>query len=150
MRLVIVAFFTGILLFQQLPELPAIQWCLLFLVIIPVFSLLPVSRPPLAIVSGFLWALLHAYLTLVNTLPQQVEGKDIILEGIISAIPERRINGVRFQFDIKSMHLVAPGTMVNETSPRRVLLSWYGKTPQLAVGDKWRLKARLKRKAIRN
>ena len=104
MRLVIVSFFSGILLFQQFSQLPDIQWCLLFVLIVPLYYFYPVFRVPLALASGFLWALIHAAIILSNGLSPQIEGKDIILEGIISAIPEQRPDGVRFQFDIQGMH----------------------------------------------
>ena len=145
MRLLIVSFFLGILLFQQFAQLPAIQWCLLFVVIIPLYYFFPVLRLPLAIASGFLWALIHAATILSTGLPVQIEGKDIILEGIISAIPEQRSNGVRFPFDIQDMHQATADGVIYNTLPKRVLLSWYGKTPQLTVGDNWRLRVRLKR-----
>jgi competence protein ComEC len=144
MRLVIVSFFSGILLFQQLAQLPSLLWILLFAVIIPLYIFVPVSRIPLAIVSGFLWALIHAAATLSSGLPAQIEGKDIILKGIISAIPEQRPHGVRFQFDIQDLLPDVSASVAEDMVPMRVLLSWYGESPQLTVGDTWQLKVRLK------
>ena len=145
MRSGIVAFLSGIILFQQLAHPPALSWCLLFVVIIPLFYYIPATRLPLAVLSGFLWALIHAATILSTGLSPHLEGRDIIVDGIISAIPEQRNNGTRFQFDVKSMSEVSANVPVNDRIPERILLSWYGETPSLAVGDEWRLKVRLKR-----
>lgn len=145
MRSGIVASLSGIILFQQLAQPPSLLWCLLFVVIIPLFYYIPAIRLPLAVMSGFLWALLHASIILSTALPSSLEGKDIIVEGIISAIPEQRNNGVRFQFDVQNMSQASSHTFINGRLPGHILLSWYGNTPPLTVGDRWHLKVRLKR-----
>ncbi len=96
------------------------------------------------IVTGFLWTLMHASIILSTDLPPRIEGRDVIVEGIVSAIPEHRSNGMRFQFDIENM-IHVPGDIPVDEQPRRVMLNWYGDVPPLVTGDTWRLKIRLKR-----
>lgn len=135
------SFLLGILLFQQLPVLPALAWA----GALPPLALLALRgralRLPAAAAAGFLWALLHAHAVLAPALASGVEGQDVLLEGVVTGIPERVDRVVRFQFQVERMSAGADAL----PRPGRVRLSWYSDAPELRAGERWRLKARLKR-----
>jgi len=142
------AFFGGILLFQQLPALPDSRWALL-LPLVVVLLLLPTGtrrgrtmlRLPLIGAAGFFWAWCYAALVLATGLVTELEGVDVMVTGKISGLPDIRSHHVRFQFAVEA--LAASGKAY--PAPGLIRLNWYGHTPRLYAGDRWRLKVRLKR-----
>ncbi len=140
MRLAILFFLFGILLFQHFSKLPSLYW-LLGALLLPLVRWRS-FRLPVAFLAGFLWAFLHAIWTLGHLLPQELEGIDVELTGVIASLVEEDAHRSRFHFSVDKLlhegqHLPAP---------RRVLLSWYGRErPTLVVGDRWQLTVRLKR-----
>ncbi len=142
------AFFGGIVLFQQLSALPDSRWALLLpLLVIPL--LFPAGacrcramlRLLLIGTVGFLWAWCHAVLILATGLDTELEGVDAIVIGSVSGLPDIRRHHVRFQFAVE--RLTASGKA--HPAPALIRLNWYGHTPHLNAGDRWRLKVRLKR-----
>ncbi|MFQ5469405.1 MAG: DNA internalization-related competence protein ComEC/Rec2 [Gammaproteobacteria bacterium] len=142
MRLAALSFLAGILVFQQLTSLPDSNWALLLLVIIPLAYKLKRIRLFLVFFCGILWALLHANQQLGNILLPEMEGKDVVIEGFISSIPVKREHGIRFRLDVDTLFF---GNEAQENAPKTVLLSWYGYTPALSAGDRWRFLVKLKR-----
>ncbi len=142
MRKGVFAFLGGILLLQSLPTLPARSWCLLLLLIVPL-SFFSGSRwrPLLLAAAGFLWVLWHAGTILATALPMELEGRDVIVEGIVSEIPRRRERGMTLYLDVQSMSLADQAWPV----PGLVRLNWYGRVSRLQAGERWRLRVRLKR-----
>jgi len=146
MRLGAVAFLSGILLFQQLAELPdistprAVLWGALLLLAVVIFF--RYFRPLLFLLAGFHWALFQAALILSNELPASLERQDVVIEGSIASLPQQQGRKWRFLFDVD--HLQHAGKIVTNV-PRRVRLNWYGISPVLNVGDRWQLTVRLKR-----
>lgn len=140
MRLGTLAFLAGILAFQQLADVPDQRWCWL---IIPLLlaAVVRFLRFPALIACGFLWTLLHVSGSLSGGISSDLEGEDVLLEGVVASIPADRERGVRFEFDVISM---SQGQN-RHPSPGRILLNWYDPVPALRVGDTWRLQARLKR-----
>ncbi len=139
MRLATLFFLFGVILFQQCAELPGRHW-LFAAVLLPLVKWWLPVRLPMAILAGFLWAFLHAAWMLSGTLPGHLEGVDIEVEGVIASLVEEDFRRTRFEFNLDSL---THQQRVFSTS-RRVLLSWYGETPALSVGDRWRLTVRLK------
>ncbi len=140
MPLAILFFLFGILLFQQTTTSPDCSW-LFAAMLLPLALWWPAIRLPLASLAGFLWALLHACLILGNALPAELEGVDVEITGTVSSLPEQGTHHARFQFDLESLSHNGK----SYDSPKRVLLSWYGKRPELSAGERWRLTVRLKR-----
>ena len=145
MRLGIVIFLTGIIVFQQLAYLPDSIWGLFLVFTIPLLVYVPVLRLPLIFISGFLWALIYASGILSTGPSPQIENQDITVAGIISAIPEQREESVRFQFDVQDMYRQGSNMPDPGQKLGRILLNWYTDAPRLEAGDKWHLKVRLKR-----
>lgn len=144
------SFLFGILLLQQFNALPAIVWCW---ALILVFSLpfLPKHFRPAKIIIlfivGFLWALLRAHWVLDIALPTQLQGKDVLVTGVISSIPLEDNRKRRFEFDIETLAF----NKKQFPSVGKVRLSWYGKRGRkytnkikLKAGQRWQFWLRLK------
>ena len=138
----------GILLLQQLSVLPDQHWALLLPVVV-VCLLIPAGgslirtalRLLLIAATGFLWALCHAVLILNTGLAADLEGHDVMIIGRIRGLPEIHSHHARFQLAVEQ--LTAAGKA--RPAPALIRLNWYGHTPRLNSGDRWRLKVRLKR-----
>lgn len=159
MRLGAVAFLLGILLFQQLAELPqtlslrTLLWVALLLVVsVALFSYYTRKYPGidqkkwlvplLFLVVGFHWAFLQAVVIMSTTLPASLEKQDVVVQGSIASLPQQQGRKWRFLFDIE--RLQHAGNLITDL-PGRVRLNWYGKSPELNVGDRWQLTVRLKK-----
>ena len=89
------------------------------------------------LLGGFFWVLLFVSIQLSQILPQNLEGKTLQVAGRIVSLPERKDHAIKFTFHITTLN----GFHDNH----RVLLNWYGATPNLLPGDQWSLAVRLKR-----
>ena len=82
-----------------------------------------------------------------------IEGRDVVLTGFISRMPQRGEMGWRFRFDVDSAQIDGQPVAV----PPRVQLAWYGSAStadetdaarplaaELRAGDRWQFTARLK------
>ncbi len=95
-------------------------------------------------VLGFVWAAAFARERLSDRLDPALEGRDLVLTGVVAGLPQALERGVRFDFDVESSE---PGV------PQRVALSWYeGFSPNesrgvrpVRAGERWRFTARLRR-----
>jgi competence protein ComEC len=96
---------------------------------------------------------LRAQWRLADALPPALEGRDLVLTGVVVQMPRRAADGVRFTFAVEqAMHA---GAVVRV--PERVSLGWYRGGPGddeglaatqapfegLAAGQRWRFAARL-------
>jgi competence protein ComEC len=139
------AFLFGIVIFQWQSEVPPPDWvaALLLLVVLP--WCIPrrwryMANYLLPVAAGFAWAWFHAAYVLQQQLPVALEGKDLVLEGVIASLPES--NGQRSRFLFEVSQLAERG----EVLPLgRVRLAWYRPYPELEIGQRWRLQVRLKR-----
>ncbi len=94
---------------------------------------------------------LRAGAFMAGGLAPQLQGTDIQVTGVVSAMPQRGDESVRFRFDVESAS--AGGEEV--VLPPRIYLGWYGgfgATPadpqrrpaDLRAGDRWQMTVRLK------
>ncbi len=141
MRIAAIVFLAGILIFQQLPELPDGRWAGLLLLSLPLSIWLRPLKIPLWFLNGFLLALFQADAILAGSLPSALEGQDLVIEGVIDSIPEQRQFGQRFIFSPeKAINPLLP----QQDLPNKVRLSWYRTHEKPQVGQRWQLKVRLK------
>lgn len=89
-----------------------------------------------------------------HALAPELEGRDLLVTGVVSAMPQRHEAGLRFRLSLEQAQLDAQ--MV--TLPPQLLLSWYGgvaaaddapwellrAAPVLWPGERWQLRVRLK------
>lgn len=137
------AWCVGIVLLQQFASLPHWVWiAALAGAAVPLsFSSIVWRRLPGLCLLGFCYAWCHAVWALEQRLPAVLEGRDLLIEGIIVSLPEQR--GRYQQFALQPDTLLAGGATVAAVGTLR--LRWYGAAPSLRGGERWRLRVRLKR-----
>lgn len=149
----IISFLFGIILLQQFSFLPDIFWCW-GLVLVPAIPFLPYKIRLFSLFTiGFLWALLRAHWVLDVALPSELQGKDVLVTGVIASIPLDDKRKRRFEFDIETIEF----NKQKNNTPGKVRLSWYKKrkyskkqsqnnhTQQnIKAGQRWQFWLRLK------
>lgn len=93
-----------------------------------------------AFVLGFSWSAWYAHSLLSWTLPKNLELKTVTIVGRIASIPINNEGVTQFLFALEQLetsHQLIRGKSI-------LSISWQD-APSLRVGDKWHLKARLKR-----
>jgi len=90
----------------------------------------------------------------LDTLPAALEGRDVLVTGVVTELPQRNESGLRFRLRIESAQL--DGALV--TVPPRIDVGWYGgvyptgselvglqRQPEdLRAGERWQMTLRLK------
>lgn len=141
MVFVALGFLAGAVLVQQLRALPAPEWSWLLWVAVPWCAASRRLRLPMAVLCGALWTVLQAHARLQPGLDPALEGRDLVVQGVVATIPQPKGRFTRFRFDVeRALH---DGTPVD--IPSRIRLNWYSERPALAVGQRWRLTVRLRR-----
>ncbi len=159
MRLFVLAFGCAAWALQRQATLPA-WWLVALLALIAIAALALLARAAplrsralrrLVIVAagaafGFAWAAGLATMRMNEWLPPELEGRDLIVTGVVASLPQTFERGVRFHFDVEG----APADAAH--FPARLALAWYtdasaGTATELAVhaGERWRFTVRLKR-----
>lgn len=147
-----VAFTLGVWLLQQQAALPDFAWAWLLpalaaaLFIPPRQGWLRFLRTLLiaafACGLGFFHAAWQAEQRLAVSLPDEWQGRDIAVTGVVAELPRAHEQGWRFIFEVE--HTLTPQAGV----PRRIYLSTYAdeKGPPLApkAGERWQFTVRLK------
>jgi competence protein ComEC len=100
---------------------------------------LPCVAVAVPAVAGYVYAAAMSSVRLADELPFADEGKDILVEGVVSSLPARLERGVRFEFDVE--RVLTPDVHV----PRRLLLGWYSEVPAPQPAQRWQFTVRLKR-----
>jgi len=154
MRWAALGFSLGVWLLQRQSSLPAPGWlALLFAIsVITVVGLWKRVAPATAAAAmfagcvslGFAWAATLAHFRLADRLDPELEGRDLIVTGVVAGLPQEFGRGVRFDFDVES-----PQSGV----PRRVVLSSYDGPDReesrdalrVRAGERWRFTVRLRR-----
>lgn len=105
----------------------------------PLSILAKVFRYLCVFLFGVLWGIFSGKQLVNQQLDARLEGKEIVVEGIVSELPESTQRFQRFKF-----------TTLNDAShqnipvPKNILLSWYA-SPNVSVGEHWQLRVKLKR-----
>lgn len=141
MRTSALAFLLGILLVQQCAELPSFWWGALALPALALAWRWPFCLPLAFLAAGVFWVTLRAGFILGDTLPHELEGRDLELTGYVADVPQPGERGARFRFHVE--HARDDGQAVRV--PAHVLLNSYDEQLVLRPGERWRLSARLKR-----
>ena len=144
MRLGIIAFLCGNLIFLSLHELPDPNWSWWVLAAaVSLFVCVPRLQLFVWVSAGFCWALFSVTPAQMQ-LPSTLEGIDLRVTGWIVDIPTPFYRGTRFYLDVESL------SHGNKTIPFKgqLRLSWYednGISSSLRSGDHWAFTVRLKR-----
>ena len=102
-----------------------------------------------AALGGFGAAGLQAAGRLAHTLAPELEGRDVVVTGVVASLPQRMRNGLRFRFDVEADPQSAEALL-----PPKLALGWYAgfnddatlSQPQreLRAGQRWRFTVRLR------
>jgi len=158
MRSLIIGFVAGVALLQVQPSLPAYSWlsalflCAMLLLVgakrLGKHAWLNAARLFAGALVGFVWAALVAHNYLEAALPATLEGRDLVVVGIVDSLPSQTEKGVRFNFQIEAATF--EGKTV--TLPNRVSLGWYASDDEsddpatfIAPGARWQLSVRLQK-----
>lgn len=133
------SFVSGVIVLQQMARLPAPLWMIAALLATIVVFPFRKYRPAGWFLLGWIWAFGAAALAMQNRLDPALEGKDLLVEGRISGIPQFFDYGVRFGFEIDTIDGVA-----DRSFPGKVRLSWYSSPFEFNSGERWRFQVRLK------
>src|SRR3569832_898347 len=138
----VIAFLAGVLALQRCAQLPAAEWGWLGLVIVLLGWRYPVWQAPAWTAAGFWWAWWIAAAILAQELPAELEGKDLIAEGVIASLPAINDERSRFEFALERL-----GDSDHDlTLPDRIQLSKKDRErPEKHTGERWRFTVRLKR-----
>ena len=154
MRLSIICFAFGIWWLQQQASLPESTALAVLCGAIAALSLASLLSPRLrllfpvaAFLFGFAWAGAMGLLRLADELPLDDEGRDIRVVGVVSGLPSRFENGMRFDFSVEQAETKLPA---------HISLAWYRgwrreaeeESPgalEVHAGERWQLTVRLKR-----
>lgn len=141
------AFMMGLHAVQQLSTLPSLAT----LILIPFTFLLArqykLFNVPVFLVLGAGWMTLSGQLMLKDSLPAELEQRDILVQGRVISMPEVFERYQRFRFHIT--HIALPGAQVPGLAdiPRELetRLNWYNRNVEVIPGQTWQLVVRLKR-----
>lgn len=137
----ILAFCAGALALQGLHALPAWPWLAALLAVTAALTWRFGRFLPLLAAAGFAYAVMRAGFVLDAQLPHDLEGRDLVVTGVIDSLPVRAGRVARFAFRVDSARIGDRG--VNRLA--RIRLAWYGEAPRLRAGESWRLTVRLRR-----
>jgi len=146
-----IALLSGVCFLQLQPDLSTPVWTsselLLFLPLcFYLFFRNSTQRFVISFFIGYFWALLFGHMYLYHQLPNDWEGKDVIVQGFISDLPELGEKSVRFNFEVTDYRPVSGGDRVMSAHlPSRIRLSWYYSNKIVHSGDKWQFVVRLKK-----
>lgn len=129
------------MLVQQLPLLPSLWWGLILLPILWLSARRPAWVFPLFFVAGVVWVSFRAGAILQDSLPLELEGADLVVEGRIADIPQNTDFGQRFELEVKRAE--RDGATVHV--PHRILLNSRDFSFHPRAGESWRLLVRLSR-----
>jgi competence protein ComEC len=147
MSLAALAFAAGAALLQLQAALPALGWALCVPLLLLAGLRYRAALVMAACAAGFCWAAACAQWRMSDWLAPELEGRDIAVVGVVSALPALMERGVRFELDVES----ADGDL---RLPGKLLISWYrtgdddaGAAPAAAVhaGERWAFTVRLRR-----
>ena len=152
------AWLSGVALqLQERALMPA--WCYLALGLLGLLCIVAAVRSARFFVAALLGLALLGFSAtggraaerLSDTLTPQLEGRDLVVTGVVASLPQRSSAGLRFSFDIEQASL---GANVVTTLPASVSLGWYAgfhedaalTQPQreLRAGQRWRFTVRLR------
>ncbi len=142
------SFVAGAALAQSEPALPDPMWCAVLPLAVWFAIVRPRAAPMLAAVAGYTWAAFLAHVQMGASLPAAVEGRDLVITGVVRGLPVADPLRARFDFDVEAVEdgaLEAEDNGLSVIPGGRVRLSWYRVRAAPVPGSVWRLTVRLRR-----
>lgn len=95
------------------------------------------SRAPALLILACCWTLWHFGQRLDDRLDGSLSGSIMTVEGVVSGLPESQPDYTRFRF--------TPDPVAGQRPlPGALMVYWYRENPDLSIGERWRLKLRLR------
>jgi competence protein ComEC len=151
MQLASIGFLVGVLICHSLADLPSKEWGWLLVIVVPLAFRFQTLRPLFFIIIGFLYSVLIAHDKIAGQISPDLEGKDLLVIGVVAGIPDKSPERTRFLFQVTDLSELNNSVTNRESPdrisqlPRYVQLSWYTTAPAIAIGQQWQLVVRLKR-----
>ncbi len=160
MSLKLIVFSLGVIAFSYSPQLFSLWWILLLAPLSAAAFYWPRLWFPVAFGAGLAWGLVSGHNLVDQQLAEELVGRDLLVRGQISGLPERDSHRLRFDFRVTSVHDLHSQALPQPNFPRKLQLSWYvprgyaaetesdptgGILPPLVIGQHWQLHLRLKR-----
>ncbi|MEE9339188.1 MAG: DNA internalization-related competence protein ComEC/Rec2 [Methylococcaceae bacterium] len=131
----VLPFVVGILVVQQLSELPSILWLIVLFIIALLLAFFRYWRL-LFFIVGIIWASSFSSVRLANRLPESLQGQTIEVEGQVIGLPHYDERKVRFDFAVSKPAY---------NFPKKIRLSWYFPKQKIKTGQFWILSVKLKK-----
>ncbi|MCF6204010.1 MAG: DNA internalization-related competence protein ComEC/Rec2 [Methylococcaceae bacterium] len=131
----VLPFVVGILVVQQLSELPSLFWLIVLSLIAFLLSFYRYWRLFFFII-GIMWASSFSIVRLANRLPELLQGQTIEVEGQVIGLPHYDERKVRFDFSVSKP---------TKNFPKKIRLSWYFPKQKIKTGQFWTLAVKLKK-----
>jgi competence protein ComEC len=157
-RLAITAFIAGGSLLLFLPQVPSYWLPINMGIATLAFGILLAKQSfakffqiafiALAFSLGFSWNANYAENRLNNILSEELEGKELTIEGRVAALPQSKSDGAKFAFALERVFM---GQQALDQFPSKMYLSWQPAwrnpqdIPEIIPGQRWRFKVKLKR-----
>lgn len=160
MSLKLLLFSLGVIAFAYSPCLISLWWISLLVPLALGALYWPRLWHVFAFCIGLAWGLLTGHNLLEQQLTEDLVGRDLVVTGQISGLPEREVHRLRFDFRVQTIATSDGEHISLDQFPRKLQLSWYqprsygnsridnesvADLPMLAIGDDWQLTVRLKR-----
>ncbi len=134
-------FLLGAVLLHQQTTLPSPWW--LLLVPFLFFTLYIYRRRWLiiipALLAGVFWSGVQAGWRLQQAIPGELHGRDVLVTGVVSSLPESTSRRQRFELKIEQVN-----TPANAFKAQTVRLNWYDTARPVRAGQRWQFWLRLK------
>ncbi len=152
------SFLAGTAMLLFMPELPNVSLLVALMISAAIIFIsakkLPqkiILRCIAAFIIGFSWCSINTWQVQKSILDSKYEGKDLTITGVINSVPELKttrtktgkiISKAKFRLMVES---ATAGNRVNIENLKTVQLSWYNLREEIAAGQRWILKVRLKK-----
>ena len=141
------AFLLGVCALQLQPDLQIPIWTQAdLLAFLPLMGLIFYYRPDqrvfMALILGYLWALLFAHSYLQQRLENHMEGQEILIKGRVVGLVIQGEQSARFNFVIDEYESITD--LNRQNMPHKIRLSWYRNKHVISSGEYWQLLVKLK------
>lgn len=151
MSIHLLLFSIGVIAVSFFPQLPPLYLLWLLPICVLIMQRLRLY-PCIALLTGLAWGIFSGHQLIAMQLDESFVGTDVQVIGVITDLPEKNHQRLRFSLNIRSVTHSRGDSVSVKNFPEKIQLSWYGgygnkraMLPDLTVGQVWQLTVRLKR-----
>lgn len=131
----VLSFLSGIIVIQQLSDLPELFWFFLLFFLALILAFFRYWRL-LFFIVGLIWAIGFASFRLADRLAEPLQGKHLEIEGKVIGLPKYDDRRVRFDFAVSKP---------SDNFPKKIRLSWFFPKQPIKASQHWKLTVKLKK-----